>query len=124
MKPVMANNINALILIAVGLYGYFVLAENQEARSMTALIPAYFGLVLVLIGLFWKKAPRIFAHIASVLVLLLFVMCIIRFIKVDSWLPRKYVFLICILSNFFALFFLIKSFVDARVLKKNDKGEI
>ena len=107
MKPSIVNLINGLILIIAGLYGYFGITGSTGTASVTALIPAAFGLLLVVLSLFWNKAPKVVSHIAIVLTLLLLIMILNRFMKVEIWNETKYVFLICIISNAFALFVFI-----------------
>ncbi len=114
MKPVRVNLINALVLIVAGLYGYFGVATASGTASPTALIPAAFGVVFIVLGLFWEKAPKVVSHVVVVLTLLLLVVCISRFVKIDAWDAKKYIFLACILSNGIALTVFIKSFIDAR----------
>lgn len=119
MKPITANYLNAIILIAAGIYGYFLLPLGpDEKRSATALIPAFSGVVLLIIGFVWPSNQKLAAHIASVLVLILLIMCLMRFFKIEEWGAKKYVFLICILSNLITLIIFIRSFVTARLLKK------
>ena len=117
MKPSIVNLINGLILIIAGLYGYFGITGSTGTASVTALIPAAFGLLLVVLSLFWKKAPKVISHIAIVLTLLLFIMIFSRFMKVEIWKEAKYIFLICIVSNALALFVFIRSFVIERIKK-------
>ena len=117
MKPSVVNFINGLILIIVGLYGYFGVTSSTGTASVTALIPAAFGLLLVILSSFWNKAPKVISHIAIVLTLLLFIMVVNRFVKIDVWNETKYIFLICIISNAFALFVFIRSFINARIRK-------
>ncbi|MFT3947532.1 MAG: hypothetical protein QM763_11240 [Agriterribacter sp.] len=119
MKPITANYLNAIILIAAGIYGYFLLPLSpDEKRSATALIPAFSGIVLLMLGFIWPSKQRVAAHIAAVLVLVLLIMCLMRFFKIDEWGAKKYIFLICILSNLIALIIFIRSFITARLLKK------
>ncbi|MFA7688287.1 MAG: hypothetical protein WCY25_10525 [Moheibacter sp.] len=113
MKPLTINYFNGFVLIAAGLYGYFSIVP----QSVTALIPAFAGILFVILGLFWNKNPRTMAHIAISLAVLMFAMCIWRFLKIDLWSEPKYIFLICILSNFLAIMVFAKSFVDARKVK-------
>lgn len=113
MKPVTINYFNGLVLIVAGLYGYLTIVP----QSTTALIPTFAGIIFVMLGFFWNKSPKVIAHIAVTLALIMFVMCIWRFTKIDVWDARKYIFLICILSNLLALIVFIKSFVDARKAK-------
>lgn len=114
MKPVTMNAINAIVLILSGLYGYFGVTTVSGEHSPTALIPAAFGLLLLIIGLFWAKAPKVVSHVAVLLTLVLFVMCAMRLAKVDGWGTKATIFLICTLSSFIALVVFIKSFIDAR----------
>lgn len=118
MKPVTINFINAVVLIIAGLYGYFGIAGASGSPSLTALIPAAFGLLLILLGLFWNKAPKVVSHIAVTLTLILLIMVINRFLKVEDWNIKKYIFSACILSNAVALFIFIRSFVVARIVRK------
>jgi peptidoglycan/LPS O-acetylase OafA/YrhL len=114
MKPVVVNFLNALVLIAAGLYGYFMVAASDGTHSKTALIPAAFGLLFIILGAFWAKAPKVVSHIIVVLTLVLLIMCSMRFAKVEGWNEKKYLFLACIISNAIALIVFIKSFIDAR----------
>ena len=117
MKPSTVNFINGIILILAGLYGYFGVTGSAGTASMTALIPTLFGVILVVLSLFWSKAPKVISHIAIVLTLLLLIMIFNRFMKVEIWNETKYIFLICIVSNALALFVFIRSFVIARMKK-------
>ena len=60
-----------LLLVLLGLLAYFVLA-SPDARSLTALIPAVFGLPLVLCGVIGSKpsARKHAMHVAMVFALL------------------------------------------------------
>ena len=117
MKPSTINFINGLVLIVAGLYGYFGITGSTGAASATALIPAAFGLLLIVLGLFWNKAPKVILSVVAILTLLLLVMVLNRFLKIEIWDARKYIFLICIVSNALALFVFIRSFVVARIRK-------
>lgn len=117
MKPSTVNFINGLILIFAGLYGYFGITGSTGTASVTALIPTVFGVILVVLSLFWNKAPKVISHIAIVLTLLLFIMIFSRFMKVEIWNEAKYIFLICIISNALAMIVFIRSFVIARIKK-------
>lgn len=113
MKPLSINYFNGLVLILAGIYGYFIVSSE----SVTALIPTFAGIIFVILGLFWNKSPKVVAHIAVTLALIMFAMCIWRFTKIDVWNAPKYIFLVCILSNLLALVVFIKSFIDARKAK-------
>jgi hypothetical protein len=114
MKPVTINNVNAIVLVIAGLYGYFGVAAADGHHSPTALIPAAFGVLFIIMGQFWAKSPKVVSHVVIVLTLVLFIMCGMRFVKVADWDAKKFIFLVCMLSNGIALVFFIKSFIDAR----------
>ncbi len=124
MKPIAANFLNAFILIIAGIYGYFFLPLGpEEKRSVTALIPAFSGLVFLLLGFIWPRNSKLAAHIAATLALVLIVMCLMRFLKIEGWNDKKTIFLVCILSNLFALFVFVRSFIQARVLRKTEGSQ-
>jgi hypothetical protein len=114
MKAATANLFNALVLIAAGVYGYFCITASDGSHSWTALIPAAFGLLFLILHKGVASGNKIIAHTVVVLVLVLLVMCIMRFVKVDGWNAKKYVFLACIISNAIALIAFIGSFITAR----------
>lgn len=114
MTATTANLLNATILIGAGIYGYFGITGTDGNHSLTALIPAIFGLVLLLMHNGIKKSNKVISHIAVTLTLILLIMCILRFVKISDWDAKKYIFLVCIISNAIALLFFIRSFIDAR----------
>ena len=61
------NLINALVLIAMGLWGYL------ELNSPTALIPVGFGVVLLLCYQGVKNQNKIIVHVAVLLTLLILI---------------------------------------------------
>ena len=65
MKTYQANLLNSIVLIVLGLWGYF------EVVSPTALIPVFFGIVLLLCNVGVKKENKVIAHIVVLLTLLL-----------------------------------------------------
>ncbi len=114
MKAATANFLNALVLITAGLYGYFGVTASDGSHSYTALIPAAFGLLFLGLQKGVASANKVIAHIVVLLTALLLVMCIMRFMKVDEWDTKKYIFLACIISNAVALIAFIGSFAAAR----------
>ncbi len=114
MEVTTVNLLNAGVLIAAGLYGYLGITTATGSHAPTALIPAVFGVILVILNQFWAKKPKVIAHAVVVLTVLLFVICLSRFMKMDVWDAKKYIFAACILSNAVAAAFFIKSFIDAR----------
>ncbi len=122
MKAASANLLNAVVLIAAGLYGYFGIAASDGSHSLTALIPAAFGVLFLIMHKGVANHNKVVAHVVVVLTLLLLVMCIMRFLKVQDWVDKKYVFLACILSNAVALIAFIGSFIEARKNRKISNG--
>ena len=114
MKAGTANLLNAVVLIAAGVYGYFGIAAADGSHSLTALIPAAFGLIFLAMQKGVTTSNKVIAHIVVVLTLVLLIMYIMRFVKVDGWNAKKYLFLACIASNAIALVAFIKSFIDVR----------
>ena len=60
MNATKANLLNSIVLIAVGGWGYF----DGDGKSITALIPVIFGVVLLLCYSGIKKQNKVIAHIA------------------------------------------------------------
>ena len=67
MKAHTTSLINALILVIMGLWGYF----ESDSRPVTALIPVVVGIILVAINNSVKKENKIIAHIAILLTLII-----------------------------------------------------
>jgi len=122
MKAATANILNAIVLIAAGLYGYFGIAASDGTHSLTALIPAAFGILFLAMQKGVVNQNKIISHVVVVLTLLLLVMCIMRFVKVQDWVDKKYVFLACVISNAVALIAFIGSFIEARKNRKISNG--
>lgn len=114
MKAAAANLLNAFVLIIAGLYGYFGVAAADGSHSYTALIPAAFGVLFLPMHKGVATANKVIAHIVVILTLVLLIMCIMRFVKVETWDAKKYIFLACIISNGIALIAFIGSFISAR----------
>ncbi len=114
MKAASANLLNAIVLIGAGLYGYFGITASDGTHSLTALIPAAFGLLFLILHKGVASSNKVISHVVVLLTLVLLIMLIIRFIKVEEWGAVKYIFLACIISNAIALIAFIMSFIDAR----------
>ncbi|MEM7160819.1 MAG: hypothetical protein AAF487_00130 [Bacteroidota bacterium] len=67
MKAHVASLINAIAMIALGLWGYF----GSETPSPTAFIPVGFGIVLLALNNGVKKENKVIAHIAVLLTLII-----------------------------------------------------
>ena len=61
MKAYSVSMINAIFLIALSAWGYF----SSDTPSMTALIPAIIGILLILCNNGVKKESKVIAHILS-----------------------------------------------------------
>ena len=122
MKAASANLLNAIVLLAAGLYGYFLILTPEGTRAPTALIPAAFGLLFLIFQKGVASSNKIISHVVVVLTLVLLIICSMRFIKIEEWGPKKYIFLACIISNAIALVAFIGSFIEARKNRKISNG--
>lgn len=117
MKPYIINLINAIVLIAIGTWGYF----GSETPSKTALIPVFLGIVLLLVTPQFRKGNKVIAHIAVILTLFIF---LALFKPLTGAIGRNdsiamYRVIVMMFSSLVALIFFIKSFIDARIVRKN-----
>ncbi len=115
MKPAQANLINALILIGLGLWGYFTGAFGAGKYLSTALIAPVTGLILLLMNGGLKRENKAIAHVVVLLTLLLFLALFMPFMKQEG-LPKMRTG-IMIFSCLVATAVFIKSFIDARKAK-------
>ena len=109
-----------IILIIMGLFGYFGLGS----QSITALIPAFLGLPVTLLGILGRqeKYLKLTMHINSVLMLLGFlgtVRGLIKFFRMlsgaqleipEAVTVQAIMSILCLVFLIFA----VKSFIDAR----------
>jgi uncharacterized membrane protein (UPF0136 family) len=108
------NFLNSLILIVVGLLGYF------ESSSGTAIIPVVFGAVLLFCSPGLKKENKVIAHIA---VLATFICLLGLFMPLNGAIGRGQNIgilrvSIMIISCSVAMIFFIKSFIANRKNKQ------
>ena len=52
MKPHKISFVNAMTLISFGLWGYF---DGDAEKNITALIPVFFGIIILVIFSYYKK---------------------------------------------------------------------
>ena len=110
MKPHIANFINGIVLLIMGLWGYFT------TQSPTALIAPVFGIIFLGLNNWLKKENKVVAHIIVVLTLLL----IIALFKPLSGALNDGDTLglirvgIMMLTSVFAFSTFIRSFINAR----------
>jgi hypothetical protein len=112
MKTFHINTINAIMLIIMGLWGYF----GSCNPSITAMIPVYAGVVLLLFTKGLQAGNKTIAHIVVVITLLIL---IALFKPLSGAISRNDTAAIIrvslmIFTSFVAMVFYIKSFVDAR----------
>jgi hypothetical protein len=112
MKANKASLINAILLIVLSLWGF----SSSETPSITALIPTFIGVVLIVLNNGVKNENKVIAHIAVTLTLLVLFGLIKPFM--GSLDRGDYMALlrisIMILSTVIAMIAFIRSFRDAR----------
>ena len=116
MKVHTTSLINALILVIMGLWGYF----ESDSRPVTALIPVVVGIILVAINNGVKKENKIIAHIAILLTLIIIIGLIKPFL---GSLERGNItgiirVSLMILTSLLAMIAFIQSFIAARKARK------
>ena len=116
MNATKANLLNSIVLIAVGGWGYF----DGDGKSITALIPVIFGVVLLLCYSGIKKQNKVIAHIA---VLATFICLLGLFMPLNGAIERGNDTAVVrvsamIVSSLTALIFFIKSFIENRKASK------
>lgn len=106
------NLVNSIALISMSAWGY------MDTNSFTALIPAAFGVVLLILGtmLTNEKLVKISAHLVVLFTLLILLALVIQVLP--GVLDRGGIGLIrvilMILTSFIAMIVFIKSFIDNR----------
>ena len=118
MKPHSANLLNAIVLMAMGLWGYFATHSN------TAFIPVAFGVALLLCNSGLRKENKTIAHVAIVLTLLILLALLgMRLPKALNAggisLART---ILPILTGILAMVAFIKSFKAARLARTKDEN--
>jgi hypothetical protein len=112
MKPFHYNIINAGTLIIMGLTGYFV----SDNPSLTALIPVFAGLILLVLYKGMKEGNKVVAHIVVILTLLTLIALFKPLLGAISRSNGGAIIrvLLMIISGILAMVVYIKSFIDAR----------
>mgnify|MGYP001406497941 CR=1 FL=1 len=115
MKANIVSLINSIILISMGLWGYF----ESDSRPITALIPVIAGVILLLINSGVKKENKIASHVAVLLTLLIIIGLVKPFLGA---LDRENIAGIIrvsamILTSFWAIITFVQSFISARKSK-------
>ena len=112
MKPHSANLLAGVVLILMSFWAYF----GSETPSMTAVIPAIFGIIFLGLNGLLKKENKVVAHVIVVLTL---VVLISLFKPLTGVLERNDTLglvrvSLMILVCFIALIVYIRSFIAAR----------
>jgi hypothetical protein len=111
-----------IFFIALGVIGYL------PHQAVTALIPAGYGAVFVLLGLLaWQDRLRMHVmHLAALLGLVGFILsCVMVALALVRGIPRPLAFTIQVLMGLGSAAFValcVKSFVDARRRRKQQAG--
>ena len=115
MKPHVSSFISAIILILVGSWSYF----SSDTRSVTALIPVFIGLVLLVLNSGIKRENKIISHIAVVLTILVLIGLVKPLIGAIDRESSMGIFRVLLMIVFviYALISFVKSFIDARKAK-------
>ena len=123
MKTYQANLINAVTLIVMPLWSYFTYEATADKpdQSLTALIPLFLGVILLLCNVGVKKENKTIAHIA-VLVTLVAILGnatkpLMSAIEEGRQLGIFRVSLM-ILTSIIAMITFVRSFIEARKAKK------
>ena len=112
MKAHTASLINGLVLIGLSLWGYF----SSDTPSVTALIPAIIGFILLLCNKGVQRENKIIAHVAVLLTLLVLFGLIKPLMgaldRNDNAAVARV--LVMVITTIFAIISFVKSFIDAR----------
>ena len=104
--------LNAIILISMGLWGYF----ESESKAITALIPVIIGIILLIVNKGVKNENKALAHVAVLLTFLILIGLIKplmgAFERENTYAMIRV--LLMIISSLWAMISFIKSFISAR----------
>ncbi len=112
MKPYLASLLNAIILIAFGLWGYL----GSDSPSYTALIPVAAGIILIILTKGLMKENKTIAHIAVALTLIILIALIKPLTAAMERSDGMALFrvIVMMLSTLFAIRYFVRSFVAVR----------
>ena len=112
MKASSSSLLNAIILISMGLWGYF----ESESKAITALIPVIIGTILLLVNKGVKNENKGLAHVA-VLLTFLILLGLVKPLMGAFERENTYAIIrvsLMIMSSLWAMISFIKSFISAR----------
>ena len=112
MRPHIANFINAIVLISLSSWGYF----SSDTPSITALIPTFIGIILLICSPGVKKESKIIAHVAVLLTLVILAGLIKPLFGALYRGDTVAIIRVCImiLSSVIAMIIFIRNFIDAK----------
>ena len=112
MKANTVSLINSIVLISMGLWGYF----ESDSRPLTALIPVIVGVILLLINSGVRKQNKIAAHVAVLLTLLIIIGLVRPFLGALNRGNIAGIIRVSamILTSLWAMFTFVQSFISAR----------
>ncbi|GAB3196370.1 uncharacterized membrane protein (UPF0136 family) [Pontibacter aydingkolensis] len=111
--PYIINTVNALVLIILGLIGYF----TNPAKPPVALLAPFFGFLLLACTYHLRKHNRFVFHTVTALTLLVAVLVFARINpSTFTWNMRNILLLLMGLSCFGAVAFYVFTFVRERRL--------
>jgi len=121
MKPYHANLIASVVLIVFGTWAY--LNMDPASRSMTILIPVFFGVALAICGPWLKQENKSAAHAVAVLTLLITLMLIMPLRSSIGREDPDAIFRVsCMMfASVFALTVYIRSFINVRRARQNEQ---
>lgn len=121
MKPYQANLLNSLILIIIGLWGYFDVSDYDLSvitsfEHWTALIAVFFGIVLLLCHKGIKSNSKLIAHIAVVVTLLILIALVGKRLPISIEQGGIGLFRVILMSltSLVALIIFIRNFISNR----------
>lgn len=121
MKTYQANIVNALALILMPLWAYlsFEATSEKPQQSITALIPLFLGVILILCNNGLKKENKIIAHVAVFVTLIALAGLLMPLKSAINEARNLSIIrvLIMLLTGVFAMVTFVKSFIAARMNK-------
>ena len=117
MNALNASILNSIVLILMSLWGYF----SSETPSLTALIPLFFGVIILICFNGIKSHNKVISHIAvllTLIVLLALFMPLLGSVKRGDALATTRIS-IMILTSIISMIAFVKSFIEARKNKSS-----
>lgn len=103
-KPHLVNFVYSILLVALGLYGFFARYAEAGDYQYTALIPAFFGMGLLALTPGIKVMNKVIAHVAATLTLVLGAFSLVKFLtsigNIQSLERKEYIFIAVIVLSF------------------------